>query len=317
MVRKKGWLEGWAAWTNSFFSQLFFNIGWQIGKRPLAFMAVSIACVLLCSIGFVCWKEENPPDKLWVPQDNISNEHRDFIADNFGDDKQRLNYVIIRAKDDNVLSVRSLTAIQQMHAKLLSLQARMDKKYRRDFPNIPDPFTFSDVCVSQGTNKCLLPGLPEVFDLASPITLTQADILSAVDANEEEITPWLGKIRRDGAGKIVGAEAVIMTYFITAGPDFEIREGGDDVHPAGLAWEQEALDEVFFKDNDDLDFAPLMDRTLSDTFGDAIQGDISALFVGYLLLLGYLFINLGKRDVVHSNRSVSLHRLPCPTPVRL
>jgi len=54
-----------------------------------------------------------------------------------------------------------------------------------------------------------------------------------------------------------------------------------------------------------LQYTGFLARSFTDEFGDAIAGDISKVAISYLLIIIYLFLNLGKRDKVHSMIAIS------------
>jgi len=55
----------------------------------------------------------------------------------------------------------------------------------------------------------------------------------------------------------------------------------------------------------------LFGRSFSDEFGEAIKNDLMLLGVAFFLVIIYLFVNLGKRDVVHSMFAMSFVCVIC------
>jgi predicted RND superfamily exporter protein len=92
--------------------------------------------------------------------------------------------------------------------------------------------------------------------------------------------------------------------------------------PVVMAWEGDVSCYLGFEEDhptEDIPCGPasgltyngLLTRSLGDEFGDAVRNDISKITMAYALIVVYLVINLGKRDVVHSMAALSCGSLFC------
>jgi len=131
----------------------------------------------------------------------------------------------------------------------------------------------------------------------------------------------LGGIERDSNGDVVSAEAIMTSMFFTSN-DAKLKvhksdRSPDDRDAITYLWEADAGCHLGLKDKhpysedscggppSGLQYTGFLARSFTDEFGDAIAGDISKVAISYLLIIIYLFLNLGKRDKVHSMIAMS------------
>jgi len=137
-----------------------------------------------------------------------------------------------------------------------------------------------------------------------------------------EVMDVLGGVTRDESGNINGAAVFLWTALMTSkNYDVILMSGGrlrqrnDDA--IASTWEAEAVcrsgmtekhpteDATCETPQGNLQYAGLFGRSLGDEFGAAISGDVAMIGVSYMLIVVYLFVNLGRRDTVHSMIAVS------------
>lgn len=131
-----------------------------------------------------------------------------------------------------------------------------------------------------------------------------------------ELEDALGGIVRNGNGDIVSAE-VIMTSMFLSEKEADVKAHSSDSSvqlrdAVTSRWEADVVCYIGVEDEhpyskescsgpkSGLKYTGFLARSFDDEFGDAINGDISKIVISYVLIIIYLFLNLGKRDKVHS-----------------
>jgi len=118
---------------------------------------------------------------------------------------------------------------------------------------------------------------------------------------ETNFTKYLGGIKYDGGGKIVGATATIMSWFgnmnMTAAKLAGPVEGrGEPVDPRMLSFEgsfiEVLLNTSFYPPG--LESAPNVARSFGDIAGSTILGDIGFFGAGYVLMFCYASVMMGR-----------------------
>lgn len=138
-----------------------------------------------------------------------------------------------------------------------------------------------------------------------------------------ELRDVLGGMGYDGSGQVVSAEILAMNLWLTKDVNMVEVEGRVRMRdPIVSMWEGDAICLLGITDNHpneedfagkscstpsgSLSYSGFFGRSLSDEFGKAVRADAAALGIAYVLMIFYLFVNLGKRDVVHSAIALSV-----------
>lgn len=119
----------------------------------------------------------------------------------------------------------------------------------------------------------------------------QASLLQAVNRpNPQQQTGGplrldavLGGITRNSTGGITGATALQFTYYVR---DQAVVINGEEVDKAAEAWENKAIDVGLAFSSSSFDVRVNTVVSSSNEFGAAIQGDVSLLSIGYILIIG-------------------------------
>jgi len=198
-------------------------------------------------------------------------------------------------------------------------------------------------CYSFWGDACGVSSVLDIFknDAAMIAGLDQASLLEKINAYDtapsnkfipalgvmknSDIKRHLGGIKRDADNKIVSAEIMGSTWFLAIDNanvmmNGKMRNNDDPIAPR---WEAEVVcllgleetnpqtDVDCKKPADGLKYGGYMMRSMSDSFGDTISKDIKNVGISYMLIIIYLFFNLGKRDGVHSMIAMSAACLGC------
>merc|ERR1719486_1480895 len=142
-----------------------------------------------------------------------------------------------------------------------------------------------------------------------------------------DIDAVLGQITRDANTHITGAKAhrqLLMTKYNsrkeTAWAD---KEKPSMIDPIVYQWTADMVCDLGMAEDypgektqsctapAGVSYFGFTSRSMSDTFGDLIRGDISKIIISYYLMIFYLFISLGKRDGVHSMIGMSCVAVAC------
>jgi predicted RND superfamily exporter protein len=167
-----------------------------------------------------------------------------------------------------------------------------------------DVQTLNSLCIRDNSNgdPCLIISVLENWQYSSAVLSAEADDESVLDTlnarnSEDDLLDTLGNMNIDSTGRIISASAAKIVYILQ--DNKEVVEG-DYVDERGNAWEQEFLDFLLEPKSTanfpNLKVFPVAQRSFSDEFGEAIQGDISLLIFSYIILLVYVGVNLGHMD---------------------
>jgi len=186
------------------------------------------------------------------------------------------------------------------------------------------------------TEKCeehpeaAIPSNPNYF-----VNLEKQDILDMVNEYEDKPEPEFGRKmnvedilggitrnsvkKKSGEFEIIGATHIMSTYFMAN--MFVVDKSNNRKELLNAKFEFDGLCQLGIDiDNSDdgkcgpklhplddfVEFYPFFQRSLSDEFGPAIQGDIAGLGASMMLIIVYLVVMLGKRDSVHAMAGLSL-----------
>ena len=135
---------------------------------------------------------------------------------------------------------------------------------------------------------------------------------SGVYLMERNFTSLLGGIKYDPDGKIVGAEATIMRWFVKMNATEALLnplvERDEPVDIRTLEFEGEMLSIMLNQSGypSGLESYPNVQRSFADVATVAVLGDITQLFVGYMIVFVYVMIMLGKFTCVEQRAYLSV-----------
>ncbi|XP_034936281.1 NPC intracellular cholesterol transporter 1-like [Chelonus insularis] len=115
---------------SSVVKHLFFQLGLRIARHPIRWIICCSLLVLLCLGGFLKFRQERNPLRLWIPPDSDFVKDSEWLMDQFGEG-QRTETMILTA--DNVLEPYALYEMNEIMKKILSIQVNKQ-------------LTWTDVC---------------------------------------------------------------------------------------------------------------------------------------------------------------------------
>ncbi|KAJ7386392.1 Patched domain-containing protein 3 [Desmophyllum pertusum] len=281
----------------------FYNLGKAVGGSPWITILISLILCGACLVGLLEFTQESRPDKLWTPGDSTAQKHKLWVDDNFPTEV-RVSVALIVAGD--VLTPAILKEALAIHNKVKQL-GNGTENLGRNFVSVYFLlnliFMTISICFRLGP-VCFTNGLLELwsFDEAAINGLTKEDILkkinqptiiSPVTKKRFVLSQYLGGIERNSTNHIVKAEATSMSYGIKFSPVLNENTGGLE-DPVTDDWEGE-----FNKLMDNLDLSSLelfyfTRAKYREDAGGSIQSDIQLLSIGYMLIIAYVAIMLGK-----------------------
>eukprot|EP00127_Corallochytrium_limacisporum_P003234 Clim_evm83s147 gene=Clim_evmTU83s147 len=291
-----GWLRRLSLTVDSVLSRFFFRLGLAVAKRPYTTMGMVFFFALLCSLGILMLDVESRGSRLWVPQDSLALEQQDYVLEYFPNG-QRETILLYTAPDQtsDVLNADILSAMLRVHNDILAIQSTVDDT----------TFTYQDICV-EINGVCQIQNILYLwnYDAAVIAGLSNADILSAINAqpafvdslgNVIPIDFLLGGIETNANGDVTGAKALRTQYLENAEPPEVVDAPERD---KAEQWEDDVVQltvEANPQPEAGIIFIALSsEKSEDDAASEAINADIALLSVGYILILFYVTINLGR-----------------------
>ncbi|XP_067946636.1 patched domain-containing protein 3-like [Watersipora subatra] len=275
---------------------IYFRLGVAIAKRPvITIISVIVGC-LACTAGLVNFYEVDPSDPIWVDPQSMYIKHKQWVDENYPS-QLRLSFFIAEAK--NVLERNSLLELYDLHDQLINVSGT--------------GYTYEDICTRFGrgsTAECWSTSILELwsFNRTHISLLTSSEILdtinnvtqSPVTNADINIDSYLGGISRDASGRVSAASAALFTYFMqgTNASASEYQEE-DEVTLATQAWELEFVDIVNNCSGQRVEKCyALAARSFGDEVGSSILGDVAFLSAGYILIILYVALILGRFNCI-------------------
>lgn len=288
----EGCLTKLSEFVDTKMSGAFYQLGIIVGTYPFRTKLFAVLLVLACASGFSKLETENRPEKLWIPVDTRAVKDQAKLIQNFPRNL-RVNTAILTPKEgSNVLTKEVLLAAMDFHNEIVSFKVEA----------LDQEWTWNNICQPAGFG-CLISSILSEWNFNRELLVNDTDILATLNANYDPAA-----IRSKGVGgitvvdnKVTAARALQFVYFLK---NQEVFEGGRGVDKPGETWEKKFLD-ISLAEHEGIVVHPQATRSFSDEFGGAIQGDLGLLSTGYLLIIVYLSLNLGKFDRVSSRVALS------------
>lgn len=280
----------------------FFKLGCLVARYPWPFIAIDLLLCVALIPGVIFLKQESRTDKLWVPQGSQAQLDKKWVDEKFPN-KIRFSNAIFE-NNNEVLTPEIMKDMLAFDKKVKSI--RKDNEY-----------DWESICAKNG-DKCWSNSLLELWNFDENVvnSLTRAKILD--DINTITVSPvyngpftaskLLGDIKREG-NRIVSAKATRMTYFIKFNATVK---DGKEVDEKGESWEKSYLD-IGDKGSSvpKTNLYYFSTRSFGDVGGDAISGDVRFLAAGYMIVIVFVCIVLGKFNRVEQRVWITLSGIAC------
>lgn len=318
----------------TFTEWFFYELGVCVGKHPLRTIALCWLIVVLSALGFLRFRQEKNPLKLWVPP------HTSFIHDSeWLMESLEVGYQeeVVLVTADDVLTPEVIQKIYQMDQKI---------RYTRSSSNL----TLKDVCflipkIDKGLLKFLdgddprldpsAASTPELYctfvegikkecytksildlweyDKNIIMNLTKEDIIAAVNSDSDNIfghlksyKDLLGTVQKNESGHIIAAKAIYNYWYLTK--NFSAIDTDKTGNYAGtgdwateetIEWEGLFLEimEEFSRSNESYYYAG---RSFGDISNAVLFQDIDKLAFGITMMIIYIQLVISKFNWVEA-----------------
>nr|XP_002739466.1 PREDICTED: protein patched homolog 1-like [Saccoglossus kowalevskii] len=156
------------------------------------------------------------------------------------------------------------------------------------------------------------------FNETTILGLTQEDILDRINQDNIsspvtfapiDVEKWLGDVTEDD-GRIIAAKATIMTYFLEDNREYD-PVSKREIDLAAQAWESEFI-LLRLENYPDVDNVYGFTQTsLREETGNTISSDVPLLSAGYMLILLYAIVMIGRFTMVEHKIYVGLGGIIC------
>lgn len=287
-------------------SRAFHRLGWWVGGNPWKTILFSALFCIATISGVVKYTTENRDFKLWVPQDSVAQGGREYVTAMFSGKSRRQSIIFVAENNGNILTDSLLEDVQEIWDEVRAITATVDGA----------EVTYQDLCEQAGPS-CLE---MSVLDLWGGSYSSGGDsILTRVNnpagyMNPGQVEPlsvdaYVGGQVLDGAGDIASARALTLSFFLK---DQSEVVDGREIDEKAEAWELKAIKYLSEGTGANGDYAgrlktyPELASSLDNEFGASIQGDVAALSTGYMLIIAYAALMLGRLHRVKTRAVLAL-----------
>jgi len=283
----------------------FYWLGDKAGSRyGIVFVIFSLLVGVAASSGIYFLKTESRAEKLWIPQDTEALNQAEFFTDNF-EAAPRVSSIIMKnvkgMESSNIIRPEFLLEAMSVHEVVTQIRSTFDNQ---TYTELCLRFSFPPKCVQESVlkafdfNRTILEA--NAASTSSLLTVINSYIRSLDDEDRIPFLQTLAGVKFDDGDNVVAATAMRMMFFLDNRAEFV---NGQAVDAPAESWEENLLDAILkLRENSNFQISIQAERSLGDEFGTAIAGDGQLLSMGYLLVIVYVTLILGK--------------LPCTSVVR-
>mmetsp|Transcript_805 Transcript_805/g.1444 ORF Transcript_805/g.1444 Transcript_805/m.1444 type:complete len:881 (-) Transcript_805:87-2729(-) len=282
--------------VDGFLSSNFGSLGTKLGERPKSFMFVSLIITVLCCMGFSGFTSESRPEKLWIPQGTQAQVDQNKYTSTFPK-PFRIDYLIgVPSSSTNVLTKANLLSLMELHDNVEAIAVKVEE----------EDWDLNNLCfeVPGDGHPCFINSVLQYWNYNKTTLESDLDVQQTLkdNADEADLESFLSGYSKDSTGVYSGTGAKI-TYFLE---NRQVVVKGDYQDVPAETWE-EAFLEVGKACVSGLSCYRFAERSFSDEFGGAIGGDVVLMNIGFLIIIVYLYTNLGKVcDKVSSRLALSM-----------
>ncbi|XP_058956472.2 patched domain-containing protein 3 isoform X1 [Pocillopora verrucosa] len=265
----------------------FYRLGKAVGGNPWISILISLIICGGCAAGLINFTQEARGDKLWTPEDSTTQKHKLWVDENFPLEV-RFSTALLVAGD--VLTPAVLKEALMIQNKVTKIGNGTDISWEKFC------FRVGPVCSNNGLlelwsfNETLINSLTKEEILKK---INQPVIISPVTKKRFVLSQYLGGIKKNESGYITKAEATSMSYGIKYTPELNKNTGALEDKNTN-EWEEKfgkLMDAQEPSSAELYYYTRLQDQTDS---GDSIQGDVQLLSIGYILIIIYVAVMLGR-----------------------
>ncbi|XP_060075668.1 NPC intracellular cholesterol transporter 1-like, partial [Ylistrum balloti] len=269
----------------------FYSLGLLIGTHPLKTVVLSAFLVGIFAVGVINFTENTYSESLWVPPDADVCKYKEWVSVNF---PSTLRIVSVIFVSGNVLTTGAIQAMNSLYNSSLTLTTSAGSSY-------------TDICFNAGSN-CLVNSVLELwsYNHASITGASASDILNTINTatvsplygRMYDVTTALGGIIYSTGTTVSVARAAKMTFYLKG--DRASEEESKD-------WESKAVSLVLnLQDSSITNYYVLATRSFEDVASDSIRGDVFLLSAGYMIVIIYIIIILGRFNCLDFGLGISV-----------
>ena len=251
--------------------------------RPCFYIVLAFAIVAGCGVGFAGFETESRSDKLWIPQGTEAQAAQAIYNSNY-EKPFRFDYLIGTPTSGDMLDKANLQAFMSLHDAVESASALVDGT----------TWNLNNLCflMPGDGHPCFITSVLQYWDYDATTLANDADVQATLRANAavQDLEGFLSGFSVDATSGDYSATGAKVTYFLE---NRAVVEGGNEIDLPAETWEEEFLD-VGKACVSGLNCYRFAERSFSDEFGGAISGDVILMNIGFMIIIGYLYVNLGK-----------------------
>lgn len=120
------------SWLIQILESGFYRWGVTVASHPWMIIAISVLVTFICSLGLINFDKETDPNKLWIPKNSSYLSNKEWLSNNFPQDKRVQTLIFQSSPNGNILSPESLKQMMAVHKKISALN--------------PQNISFNDIC---------------------------------------------------------------------------------------------------------------------------------------------------------------------------
>ena len=284
-------LERISASVHSSLEDFFEALARKVITYPKSTISICVVLTLSLAQGFHVYDEELSADKQFAPRDSRSVREEEWVVDKFGYQARSITVFFVASKGGNVLDYESLTTMLDFH----------------DWMTTQLETTYGDRLITYASECKVMPATGNCKDPVSVLSLfghnasrldrtTYAGYLNSVEWRRNvpsgpDLSHYLSKTNYDNqTGLYVSAEAVRASYYLDNNRRKISGVGNDD--PEAREWEvqlEKQARDIWSgaRNSNGLAIHILAAGAQDQQEGEAIQGDVTTLILGYVLTITF------------------------------
>eukprot|EP01064_Diplonema_japonicum_P017117 TRINITY_DN2517_c0_g2_i10.p1 TRINITY_DN2517_c0_g2~~TRINITY_DN2517_c0_g2_i10.p1 ORF type:complete len:881 (+),score=122.77 TRINITY_DN2517_c0_g2_i10:721-3363(+) len=272
----------------------FSRIATVVVSWPWAVIGGTVLMTVVMGQGVWFYQEETKEENQFTPPNSRAKKENVWVEDFYGEAERRaVTYIIAREGDRNMLTKPRLLQMMDYHQWFIKFQAGNT--------------SFPDLCLKDDTGECLPPASVLTFwnhnktllELdPNPVGTVNTIAWRTLHPTGPPLSYYLSTTKSDAAGNIVSAEAMRLEYVL---------------HSNDIDWVvgyEEQITDAASSEKRDL---PLGIQSYLHTDGgqdkaaeEAISNDLSSLIAGYMMMVVYSSLVLGRQRFTYSHASLGL-----------
>ncbi|GMH53979.1 hypothetical protein TrST_g11911 [Triparma strigata] len=279
-------LEKFSDVVDASMSSFFGNLGESLAVRPCTYIGFAFLIVVGMGSGFAGFTSESRSEKLWIPQGTEAQDAQGVYNSNF-EKPFRFDYIIgTPSSGGNMLDKANLQKFMTLHDSVEAASAEIEG----------ETWNLNNLCfpLPGDGHPCFISSVLQFWDYDAATLAADTDVQATLKdtskGSVEDLESFLSGFTVDGSSGDYSATGAKATYFLENRA--EVIKGAFVDLPAET-WEEKFL-EIGETCVDGLSCYRFAERSFSDEFGGAIGGDIVLMNIGFLIIIMYLYLNLGK-----------------------